>query len=230
MKLFGFDVFALASDGDMQEGLSSEAASLAGHLKLNNLCVLAQKVKLHTISNLNLLMCLSFTLKTINLYYVVEFVSFSRLSEGWIWDNNQITIEGNVSWAMSEDLPTRFIAYGWNVLRVGDANDVEAESHGKPFATSFCFFFFCAYQTVCFLFFSCLFLLSCPVLDRHDTRGLESRGFDPGLFEFQKRVRDSAVTPNCSQVASKRQAGPANLDSGGLPHCLGSSHQAGQES
>lgn len=81
-KLFGFDVFALASDGDMQEGLSSEAASLAGHLKLNNLC--------------------------------------------WIWDNNQITIEGNVSWAMSEDLPTRFIAYGWNVLRVGDANDVEA--------------------------------------------------------------------------------------------------------
>jgi transketolase len=27
---------------------------------------------------------------------------------------------------MSEDLPTRFIAYGWNVLRVGDANDVEA--------------------------------------------------------------------------------------------------------
>lgn len=82
MKLFGFDVFALASDGDMQEGLSSEAASLAGHLKLNNLC--------------------------------------------WIWDNNQITIEGNVAWAMSEDLPTRFIAYGWNVLRVGDANDVEA--------------------------------------------------------------------------------------------------------
>eukprot|EP00913_Durusdinium_trenchii_P003271 g3026.t1 len=55
-KLFGFDVFALASDGDMQErheGLSSEAASLAGHLKLSNLC--------------------------------------------WIWDNNQITIEGNVS-------------------------------------------------------------------------------------------------------------------------------------
>ncbi|CAK9057154.1 unnamed protein product [Durusdinium trenchii] len=81
-KLFGFDVFALASDGDMQEGLSSEAASLAGHLKLSNLC--------------------------------------------WIWDNNQITIEGNVSWAMSEDLSTRFIAYGWNVLRVGDANDVEA--------------------------------------------------------------------------------------------------------
>lgn len=33
--------------------------------------------------------------------------------------------EGPLRWAMSEDLPTRFIAYGWNVLRVGDANDVE---------------------------------------------------------------------------------------------------------
>eukprot|EP00435_Cladocopium_sp_Y103_P016812 s1164_g4.t1 len=41
-------------------------------------------------------------------------------------DNNQITIEGNTAWAISEDIPTRFIAYGWNVLRVGDANDVEA--------------------------------------------------------------------------------------------------------
>ncbi|CAL1135185.1 unnamed protein product [Cladocopium goreaui] len=80
--LFGFDVFALAGDGCLQEGVSAEAASLAGHLKLNNLC--------------------------------------------WIWDNNQITIEGNTAWAISEDIPTRFIAYGWNVLRVGDANDVEA--------------------------------------------------------------------------------------------------------
>ncbi|CAJ1332943.1 unnamed protein product [Effrenium voratum] len=81
-QLFDFDAYALASDGDMQEGLTSEAASLAGHLKLNNLC--------------------------------------------WIWDNNQISIEGNTAWATSEDIPTRFIAYGWNVLRVGDANDVEA--------------------------------------------------------------------------------------------------------
>jgi transketolase len=65
----------------MMEGLSGEAASLAGHLKLSNLC--------------------------------------------WVYDNNKITIEGNTSWAFSEDVATRFIAYGWNVTRVGDANDLE---------------------------------------------------------------------------------------------------------
>lgn len=81
-ELFNFDVYAMCGDGDMQEGVSHEAASLAGHLKLDNLC--------------------------------------------WIWDNNHITIEGNTAWAISEDVCTRFIAYGWNVLRVGDANDVEA--------------------------------------------------------------------------------------------------------
>lgn len=81
-ELFNYDVYALASDGDLQEGVSQEAASIAGHLKLDNLC--------------------------------------------WIWDNNQITIEGNTSWAMSEDTATRFIALGWNVIRVGDANDVNA--------------------------------------------------------------------------------------------------------
>merc|ERR1719221_224305 len=81
LELFGYNVYALGSDGDLQEGVSSEAASLAGHLKLNNLC--------------------------------------------WIWDNNHITIEGNTAWAFSEDVTTRFIAYGWNVIRVGDANDLE---------------------------------------------------------------------------------------------------------
>jgi len=81
-ELFSYDVYALCGDGCLQEGLAHEAASLAGHLKLDNLC--------------------------------------------WIWDNNQITIEGNTSWAISEDVATRFIAYGWNVLRVGDANDVGA--------------------------------------------------------------------------------------------------------
>jgi len=80
-ELFNYDVYALAGDGCMMEGVSSEAASLAGHLKLSNLC--------------------------------------------WIYDNNKITIEGNTSWAFSEDVATRFIAYGWNVLRVGDANDLE---------------------------------------------------------------------------------------------------------
>mmetsp|Transcript_118181 Transcript_118181/g.294820 ORF Transcript_118181/g.294820 Transcript_118181/m.294820 type:complete len:745 (+) Transcript_118181:73-2307(+) len=81
-QIFDFDVYALCGDGCLQEGVAHEAASLAGHMKLDNLC--------------------------------------------WIWDNNQITIEGNTSWAISEDVATRFISYGWNVLRVGDANDVDA--------------------------------------------------------------------------------------------------------
>jgi transketolase len=79
--LFDYDVYALAGDGCMMEGVSSEAASLAGHLGLSNLC--------------------------------------------WIYDNNHITIEGNTALAFSEDVATRFIGYGWNVTRVGDANDLE---------------------------------------------------------------------------------------------------------
>jgi transketolase len=79
--LFDYDVYALCGDGCMMEGISGEAASLAGHLKLANLC--------------------------------------------WIYDNNQITIEGNTALAYSDDVATRFIGYGWNVTRVGDANDLE---------------------------------------------------------------------------------------------------------
>jgi transketolase len=79
--LFDYDVYALAGDGCMMEGVSSEAASLAGHLRLSNLC--------------------------------------------WIYDNNHITIEGNTALAFSEDVATRFLGYGWNVTRVGDANDLE---------------------------------------------------------------------------------------------------------
>src|SRR5439155_1496580 len=79
--LFGYDVYALCGDGCMMEGISGEAASLAGHLQLANLC--------------------------------------------WIYDNNKITIEGHTDWAFSEDVATRFIAYRWNVTRVGDANDLD---------------------------------------------------------------------------------------------------------
>ena len=82
----GFDivnhrVYAVAGDGCMMEGVSQEAASLAGHLKLNKLV--------------------------------------------WIYDNNNITIEGNTALAFSDDVAARFISYHWNVVRVGDANDLE---------------------------------------------------------------------------------------------------------
>jgi transketolase len=47
----------------------------------------------------------------------------------WVWDNNHITIEGNTSITFTEDVAARFLAYGWNVLRVGDANDIERIEH-----------------------------------------------------------------------------------------------------
>src|SRR3984893_15907543 len=79
--LFDFNVYALCGDGDMMEGISSEAASLAGHLRLSNLC--------------------------------------------WIYDSNRVTIEGHTDIAFTEDVAARFLAYGWNVQRVTDANDTE---------------------------------------------------------------------------------------------------------
>ncbi len=87
--MIDFDVYALAGDGCMMEGLSGEAASLAGHHGLSNLC--------------------------------------------WIYDNNHITIEGNTALAFTEDVATRFLGYGWNVLRVGDANDQDLLA--RAFAT-----------------------------------------------------------------------------------------------
>jgi transketolase len=79
--IFDYKIYAVCGDGCMMEGISSEAASLAAHLGLDNLC--------------------------------------------WIYDNNHITIEGHTNVAFTEDVAARFLAYGWNVLRVGDANDIE---------------------------------------------------------------------------------------------------------
>ncbi len=79
--IFGYDIYAVCGDGCMMEGVGSEAASLAGHLGLDNLC--------------------------------------------WIYDNNHITIEGNTRITFTEDIAARFLGYGWNVLRVGDANDID---------------------------------------------------------------------------------------------------------
>jgi len=47
----------------------------------------------------------------------------------WIYDNNHITIEGSTRLAFTEDVVARFMGYGWNVLRVGDANDIERIQH-----------------------------------------------------------------------------------------------------
>ena len=83
--IFDYNTYAVCGDGCMMEGVASEAASLAGHLGLDNLC--------------------------------------------WIYDNNHITIEGSTSIAFTEDIAARFLGYGWNVLRVGDANDIELIEH-----------------------------------------------------------------------------------------------------
>lgn len=82
----GFDladyyVYCLASDGDVMEGVASEACSLAGHLGLGRL------------------VCL--------------------------YDDNRITIEGSTELSFTEDVGARFEAYGWRVLSVPDANDID---------------------------------------------------------------------------------------------------------
>jgi len=79
-EMFDFNVWTICGDGDLMEGVASEAASLAGHLQLSNLC--------------------------------------------WIYDHNQVTLDGPANWSFTEDVATRFVGYGWNVTRVADANDL----------------------------------------------------------------------------------------------------------
>ncbi|MCQ8277604.1 transketolase [Acetobacteraceae bacterium KSS8] len=77
--LFDYHVWVFSGDGDNMEGVASEAASLAGHMKLSNLT--------------------------------------------WLYDSNQISIEGSTDLAFTEDTHKRFEAYGWNVLEVKNAED-----------------------------------------------------------------------------------------------------------
>lgn len=74
--------YAIVSDGDLMEGITSEAASLAGHLKLGKLI--------------------------------------------YLYDDNDISIEGNTDQAFTEDVGKRFEAYDWHVQHVDDGNDLDA--------------------------------------------------------------------------------------------------------
>jgi transketolase len=74
--------YAFCSDGDLMEGISHEAAEIAGHQRLGKLI--------------------------------------------WVWDDNEITIEGSTGLATSTDQLRRFEGYGWHVERVADGNDIEA--------------------------------------------------------------------------------------------------------
>jgi transketolase len=80
-EIFNYNVYALCGDGDMMEGVGGEAASLAGHLKLSNLC--------------------------------------------WIYDENHVTLDGLANVSFTEEVRERFAGYGWNVLHVTDANDLD---------------------------------------------------------------------------------------------------------
>jgi transketolase len=90
-------IYCICSDGDLMEGVSYESASLAGHLRLDNLI--------------------------------------------YLYDDNQVTIDGPTSLAFSEDVTKRFEAAGWEVTVVEDGNDLGAiefaiaaarASTGKP--------------------------------------------------------------------------------------------------
>ena len=81
-KIFDYFVYAIVTDGDLMEGIASEAASLAGHLKLGKLV--------------------------------------------FLYDDNNISIDGSTNLTFTEDVGARFVAYGWHVQHVADGNDVES--------------------------------------------------------------------------------------------------------
>ncbi|MGH9367024.1 MAG: transketolase [Thermoanaerobaculia bacterium] len=85
--------FAIVSDGDLMEGVSSEAGSLAGHLRLGKLV--------------------------------------------YLYDDNQVTLDGPTSWTFTEDVGRRYEAYGWQVLHVEEGDrDLEAIDAAIRTATS----------------------------------------------------------------------------------------------
>ncbi|MFC7393386.1 transketolase [Scopulibacillus cellulosilyticus] len=80
-EIINHHTYAICGDGDLMEGVSAEAASLAGHLKLGRLIVL--------------------------------------------FDSNDISLDGDLSKAQTEDVKKRFDAYGWQVLYVEDGNNID---------------------------------------------------------------------------------------------------------
>ena len=83
-ELFDYRTWVICSDGDLMEGVSAEAASLAGHLQLGDL--------------------------------------------NYIYLDNKITIEGDTGLAFTEDVGTRYLAYGWHVQRVEGENLAEIDA------------------------------------------------------------------------------------------------------
>ncbi|MHA0857178.1 transketolase [Paenibacillus sp. CMAA1364] len=81
-KVVDHFTYAICGDGDLMEGISSESASLAAHLKLGKLITL--------------------------------------------YDSNDISLDGKLNLSFSESVQKRFEAYGWQVLRVEDGNDLPA--------------------------------------------------------------------------------------------------------
>jgi transketolase len=87
----GFRVFAIVSDGDLMEGVSGEASSLAGHLGLDNLI--------------------------------------------FLYDDNNVSIDGSTDLAFTEDRVARYAAYGWRTDVVEDGNDLDAIDRAITAAT-----------------------------------------------------------------------------------------------